>query len=217
MITLNSFFHSIRYALDTLHYEGIFLKVKQYIALDSILQGHDTIAVLPTGYGKSIIFHLLPFICDHININKYGGLSSNNAVLVISPLNSLINDQIIILQNRGVDAVVLNSSLVGDAELRGNTTENEEDEEHVINKSKFVIDTVSQERLEKRKFNLVYAHLESFISCEEGRQLLMSSTFQERISTIVIDQRRNNGLPTMHCISLLFTITIFNEHLAKSC
>jgi choline dehydrogenase-like flavoprotein len=30
-------------------------------------------------------------------------------------------------------------------------------------------------------------------------------------------QRRNEGLPTMHCISLLFTITIFNEHLAKSC
>ncbi|CAB3982252.1 ATP-dependent DNA helicase Q1 [Paramuricea clavata] len=112
----------------------------------------------------------------------------DNAVLVISPLNSLINDQITILQNRGVDAVVLNTSLVGDAELRGNTTENDGDEEHVINKSKFGIDTASQERLEKRKFNLVYAHPESFISCKEGRQLLMSSTFQEKISTIVIDE-----------------------------
>jgi hypothetical protein len=30
-------------------------------------------------------------------------------------------------------------------------------------------------------------------------------------------QRRNEGLPAMHCISLLFTITIFNERLAKSC
>jgi hypothetical protein len=30
-------------------------------------------------------------------------------------------------------------------------------------------------------------------------------------------QRRNEGLPTMHCVSLLFTITIFNERLAKSC
>ena len=33
----------------------------------------------------------------------------------------------------------------------------------------------------------------------------------------VCHQRRNEGLPRMHCISLLFTITIFNEHLAKSC
>jgi hypothetical protein len=30
-------------------------------------------------------------------------------------------------------------------------------------------------------------------------------------------QRRNEGLPTMHCVSLLFTITIFNKRLAKSC
>ena len=36
-------------------------------------------------------------------------------------------------------------------------------------------------------------------------------------SIIVNSQRRNEGLPTMHCISLLFTITIFNERLAKSC
>ena len=108
MIMLNSFFHSICYALNTLHHEGIFLKVKQYIALDSVLQGHDTIAVLPTGYGKSIIFHLLPFICDHLNIYKHGG--SNNAVLVISPLNSLISDQITILKNRGVDAQYFVSS-----------------------------------------------------------------------------------------------------------
>ena len=81
----------------------------------------------------------------------------------------------------------LNTSSVADAELRGNTTENEEDEEYVLNKSKLVIDTASQERLGKRQFNVVYAHPESFISCNEGRQLLMSSTFQERISTIVID------------------------------
>jgi hypothetical protein len=37
------------------------------------------------------------------------------------------------------------------------------------------------------------------------------------IKACMYDQRRNEGLPTMHCVSLLFTITIFNERLAKSC
>ena len=37
------------------------------------------------------------------------------------------------------------------------------------------------------------------------------------ITTACRDQRRNEGLPTMHCVSLLFTITIFNERLTKSC
>ena len=108
MFTLDSFFHSIQYALDLLCYKGIFLRVKQYLALDSILQGRDTIAVLPTGYGKSITFHLLPFICDHLKISNH--CCSNNAVLVISPLNALINDQITILKNRGVEASVLDIS-----------------------------------------------------------------------------------------------------------
>jgi hypothetical protein len=40
---------------------------------------------------------------------------------------------------------------------------------------------------------------------------------QITVSNFASNQRRNEGLPTMHCISLLFTITIFNEHLAKSC
>ena len=52
MLTLNSFFHAIGYAIQKLNHEGIFLKVKQYQVLDSILKGRDTIAILPTGYGS---------------------------------------------------------------------------------------------------------------------------------------------------------------------
>ena len=88
MLALNSFFHAIGYAIQKLNYEGIFLKVKQYQVVDSILKGRDTIAILPAGYGKSIIFYLLPFICDYIKVTKP---SNGYAVLIISPLNSLIN------------------------------------------------------------------------------------------------------------------------------
>ena len=49
MLALNSFFHAIGYAIQKLNYEGIFLKVKQYQVVDSILKGRDTIAILPAG------------------------------------------------------------------------------------------------------------------------------------------------------------------------
>ena len=88
MLTLNSFFHAVGYAIQMLNYDSIFLKVKQYQVLDSILKGRDTMAILPTGYGKSIIFYLLPLICDYINSAKP---NNGYAVLTITPLNSLIN------------------------------------------------------------------------------------------------------------------------------
>jgi hypothetical protein len=67
MLTLNSFFHAVCYALDKLEYEDIFLKVKQYQVLALLLEKRDTVAILPPGYRKSIIFHLFPFVYDHIN------------------------------------------------------------------------------------------------------------------------------------------------------
>ena len=135
--------NSIQYALDVLCYEEIYLKVKQYLALDSVLQGRDTIVVLPTGYGKSIIFHLLPFICDYLNISNHSG--PNNAVLVISPLNALINYQITILKNCGVEAVVLDVSLLSNKLLRRNSTEDKEDDDHALScQSKIATDAESK-------------------------------------------------------------------------
>ena len=111
--------------------------------MDSVLQGCDTIAVLPTGYGKSIIFHLLPFICDHLNNSNHSG--SSNAVLVISPLNALINDQIAILKNHGVEAAVLDVSLLSDDQLQKNFTKDKDDDDHA--QSKVTIDAEWKKRL----------------------------------------------------------------------
>ena len=43
------------------------LKVKQMTCLYDLLFGRDVIAILPTGFGKSIIFHLLP---DFLSLKK---------------------------------------------------------------------------------------------------------------------------------------------------
>jgi len=40
------------------------LKSKQSEAVTSFIEGHDTFVSLPTGYGKSIIYAILPIVFD---------------------------------------------------------------------------------------------------------------------------------------------------------
>ena len=64
----------------------------------SILSGRDTLAVMPTGGGKSICYQLPALMADGIT-------------LVISPLISLMQDQVRSLIQSGVKAAYLNSTL----------------------------------------------------------------------------------------------------------
>ncbi len=42
------------------------LKEKQREAIEAFLQGRDTFVVLPTGYGKSLIYAILPLVFDRL-------------------------------------------------------------------------------------------------------------------------------------------------------
>ena len=42
------------------------LKEKQKEAVMTFIQGHDTFVALPTGYGKSIIYAILPLVFDKL-------------------------------------------------------------------------------------------------------------------------------------------------------
>ena len=57
-------------------------KSLQMICLEYLLNAGDVIGVLPTGYGKSMLFHLLPYF---IPVK-----SSRN--IVLCPLNAIIDD-----------------------------------------------------------------------------------------------------------------------------
>ena len=43
------------------------LKEKQLEAIVSFVRGNDTFVSLPTGYGKSIVFGILPLLFDKMN------------------------------------------------------------------------------------------------------------------------------------------------------
>jgi ATP-dependent DNA helicase RecQ len=64
----------------------------------SVLSGYDTIALLPTGGGKSICFQVPALILDGL-------------CLVISPLIALMKDQVYQLQKRGIRALALHSGM----------------------------------------------------------------------------------------------------------
>ncbi len=63
-----------------------------------ILRGRDLLAVMPTGGGKSLCFQL-------------PALLRPGVCIVISPLIALMQDQVRLLQNNGIDATFINSSL----------------------------------------------------------------------------------------------------------
>ena len=74
-----------------------------------LLKKRDTIGILPTGYGKSVIFHLLPYIADYLDrtIDATKENTGCNIVLIVTPLSALIDNQISILHEHGIEATVL--------------------------------------------------------------------------------------------------------------
>ena len=94
------FISQVRRALDNSRHTDVLFKVAQIQALESVHLQRDTLVLLPTGYGKSLIFQLLPWLLAEED-KEFG------IVLVVSPLNSLIVDQLTKLLKCGIQVGVL--------------------------------------------------------------------------------------------------------------
>jgi len=66
----------------------------------SLLSGRDTVAIMPTGAGKSLCFQIPAMLLPGITV-------------VVSPLISLMKDQVDALTAQGIPATFINSSLTG--------------------------------------------------------------------------------------------------------
>ena len=104
-----SFSSGVTYAVSCLEQQDIVIKEKQSEAIKSIYEGKDVFAWLPTGYGKLLRYQLLLFLFD-FQLGRTRAIATERSVaLVISPLVSLMVDQVCSLQAHGVCAAILNS------------------------------------------------------------------------------------------------------------
>ncbi len=91
-------------------------ELKKYFGFDSfrpgqeeiiqaLLDGEDTLAILPTGTGKSLCYQLTGYLMEGL-------------VIIVSPLLSLMEDQVTQLQKRGEKRVAAFNSLLSQSERR---------------------------------------------------------------------------------------------------
>jgi len=88
--------HKLHHILkETFGYQSF--RFDQHKIINSVLDLKDVLAIMPTGGGKSLCYQIPALYLDGVT-------------LVISPLISLMHDQVMNLKEYGVEAVFLNSS-----------------------------------------------------------------------------------------------------------
>jgi hypothetical protein len=90
----------------TFRYED-FKSEEQENVIRALLSGENSLAILPTNAGKSLCYQLPALCFERFDANPDG---QHGITLVISPLISLMTDQVNGLQRRGIAADALNGS-----------------------------------------------------------------------------------------------------------
>ncbi len=93
----NQLIHDPVEALEKHFGFGEFLDGQETV-VSALLSGKDTLAVMPTGGGKSLCYQLPAMVMDGVTI-------------VVSPLIALMKDQVDGLQRKGIPATMINSTL----------------------------------------------------------------------------------------------------------
>lgn len=161
------------------HFPGKTIKPLQYDIVKSIIDGHDTIAILPTGYGKSMCYQL-PFL-----------MNQDKVVIVISPLISLMEDQKTKLEKLNIPVACFHSN-VGKKkkqEIKVELLEN-----LIMDNSDDPFDddqnSDTSKELSKMKGMILYLTPEYIINCENWIKKLASNN---KLRLVAIDEA--------HCIS----------------
>jgi len=137
------------------------LKNEQKKALFYLLSGKDVFVNLPTGFGKSLIYQLSPLVAEELSKRRYqNGNNQSGIVLVISPLVSLIKDQVKGLKQRGIKA-----SFIGAGQEEANFKE-------IVN----------------GEMNIVYLSPEAMLANDRWREMICSQVYQKSVVAVAVDE-----------------------------
>ena len=125
-------------------------------ALQAYLSGQHVYVNLPTSFGKSLIFQAVPLIYDIVKLRAKG----TSIMVVISPLKSLMEEQVSFLKELGIPAVCI-------------TDESKDN----------VIEAVMQGR-----YSHVYAFPECLLSTKKWRGIFAYEVFVENLVGLAVDE-----------------------------
>ena len=137
---------------------GYKLKKEQEEAIMNFISGKDVFVCLPTGYGKSVCFMFLPEIMDVVHSRTSG----TSIVLVVTPLTSLMKDQVDACISHGVKAVAVSSE-----------TESKNSQFHLVANG---------------EFQLVYISPEMILCNKKWRNALQNRVYQLRLCGLIVDE-----------------------------
>ena len=126
----------------------------------------DLLLSLPVGYGKSLLYHLLPQIL--------GNVDSPAVCLAISPLNIIQKDQVEALKLHNISTCRLNI-LCNVVDTTDTTCTDD------IHFDDF-------ERLKKGDFSIVLVQPEALFNTPTGNGLLSDEQFVQRVVAVVVDE-----------------------------
>ena len=131
------------------------LRPEQKKAVREFVNGSDVFVSLPTGSGKSLCYAVLPAVFDILHHSD----CSAAMVIVVSPLISLMKDQVAAFQKKGVKAAHITPS----------------DSETLLS-------------VMAADFQLIYISPETLLTDHEWRDVLRSPLFQKNLVGLVIDE-----------------------------
>lgn len=131
--------------------------------IETILQGKDCMAFLPTGFGKSLLFQIPALLLEGLTI-------------VISPLIALMEDQVQSLIEKGISAAAIHSA-VPQTQKREVVRK--------IERNQIKLLYVAPERLQQENFiRLLKGKQVSLIVVDEAHTLLWGESFRKSFLTI---------------------------------
>ena len=152
--------------------------------IESILSGHDTLGLMPTGGGKSITFQV-------------PALAQEGVCIVITPLIALMKDQVQNLRSRGIKAAAIYTGLTHDQILQ--TLENA-----VFGAVKLLY--ISPERLSSELFQQKLRHMKVCFICVDEVHCISQWGYDFRPSYLAIADIRRL-VPDIPVLALTATAT----------
>jgi ATP-dependent DNA helicase RecQ len=132
------------------------LRQKQRDAVVGFLRGRDVFVSLPTGSGKSLCYAILPKVFDILR-----GKSSKSIAVVVSPLISLMKDQVHSLETKGVSSIYVTKNMSDDWQ---------------------------EQKLYEGGYQILFFSPEALVCDDTWREMIQTKVYKDNIIAFVIDE-----------------------------